>query len=50
MSGWAELGLLLAALMLSVIAYCAITYWPQRPPKDGSAQAIRRRNEEDRPE
>ncbi|WP_433732600.1 hypothetical protein ACQP0C_09750 [Nocardia sp. CA-129566] len=42
MSGWAEFGMFLGALALSAIVFCVIAYWPQRPPRDQTVEAIRK--------
>lgn len=43
MSGWETLGLFLAAAILSLIVFCVVAYWPQRPPKDRTVDEIRKR-------
>lgn len=47
MSGWATLGVFLAAVISSLVVFCTVAYWPQRPPKDRTVDDIRKRIERD---
>lgn len=50
MSGWATFGLFFAAVILSLIVFCTVAYWPQRLPKDRTVEEIRKRIERDQGE
>lgn len=47
MSGLAEFAIFLGALALSAVVYLVVAYWPHRPPKDRTVEAIRERIEDE---
>lgn len=50
MSGLSGFAVFLGTLALSALVYLVVAYWPKRPPKDRTVEAIRQRIEDEKSE